>query len=150
MSRTSLQDTAIPLPNRSSVIYQQAALAIARSRRRGLHSYRNAWEAASAADLGGVGTDVLQWAREVIASCRRPFGIDYFDLALTVSEPARGLTSLTLKKARPILLYGEGIDDELAQALERARKKGDGVSPLRISAVLFSWGDAADAALPSR
>jgi hypothetical protein len=141
---------AIPPPARGSLLAQQTALAISRARRRGLHSYRNAWETGATTDLRTLGTDVLQWARDTLASCRRPFGIDYFDLALTVSEPARGLTSLTLRKARPILLYGEGIDAELAQALERARNKGDGVSPMRISAVLFSWGDAAHAALPAR
>jgi hypothetical protein len=83
---------------------------------------------------------ILAWCREVLASCRRPWGIDHFDLVLSWRhadyEPPR---RARLRGLRPADLYGP---DHLAARLMALL---GGAEAVHVAAGLFSWGDAAHA-----
>jgi hypothetical protein len=78
---------------------------------------------------------VTAWCRDTLAGCRRPHGVALFDL--TVTWPG-GKTDLAMLE--PSMLYGE------AELISRLRGLlPEGLS--EVSATLFSWGDAAFAAM---
>jgi hypothetical protein len=111
--------------------------------------YTQDWHFEVEAEAAHVAEVVLAWCRETLASCRRPFGIDYFDVAIAARDPLQGQrSSLSLSKQRPQLLYGPTFVDDLARLLMPA---GETAAPARlyVSAAIFSWGDAAHEALPS-
>jgi hypothetical protein len=91
---------------------------------------------------------IVEWCREVAARCRRPWGIDYFDLALAAHDTNGGVRSHRVLRLRPMDFYNETILRHLASVLPHRRAESDS-SPLRIAVALFSWGDAAHHALPS-
>ncbi|HXH22409.1 MAG TPA: hypothetical protein VNN10_10285 [Dehalococcoidia bacterium] len=93
---------------------------------------------------------ILDWARHTLAGCRRPYGIDHFDLTLAfAADSDRRVRSLAFDRLRPIDLYQEPFPERLASALV-SELTGLKASTLRVSAALFSWGEAAHAALPAR
>jgi hypothetical protein len=94
-----------------------------------------------------AGVQVLDWCREVIAGCRRPFGIDAFDLAVACRRSlAHNVQTLRFLRLRPTDLYSEGLPAQLAALLSREHSDG---SPVFVAAAIFSWGDAAHEALPA-
>jgi hypothetical protein len=94
-----------------------------------------------------AGAEVLDWCREVIAGCRRPFGIDAFDLAVACRRSvAHSVHSLRLLRLRPSDLYSDGLATQVAALLQQGHIEG---SPVIVAAAIFSWGDAAHEALPA-
>ena len=123
----------------------RVAKQVTRARQQRRHLYHGAWHFELASDQPHPSRAVLDWCREVIATCRRPFGIDYFDLAIQVREPGRGVVGrLSLVELRPLVLYAGSLEERLAALFERP-----GRPALHVSASIFSWGDAAHEALPA-
>jgi hypothetical protein len=120
---------------------RQAARRIAEARRNGQGVYAREWDE-HGLDAGALGEALLDWCREVIGACRRPFGIDQFDLALAYTDAA-GEPASRLYRLRPIDLYQGSLLEEL-MALAALTEP-----PRRLAAALFSWGDAAHEALPN-
>jgi hypothetical protein len=131
---------------------RQTARQIAQARDRGVGLYTRAWELPQAEgderELSPV-ESVLGWCRETLGRCRRPWGIDYFDLTIACSGPdALPVRSARFTRMRPIDLYQDGdIAAQIAALLIGAAAAGG--EQLRIAASLFSWGDATHAALPA-
>lgn len=91
---------------------------------------------------------VLEWCRDIVADCRRPFGIDYFDLAIACrSEDAGDISSERFLRLRPLDLYAEGFTAKLREWLSQSQRPSSG---LIIAAALFSWGEAAHQSLPAQ
>jgi hypothetical protein len=100
--------------------------------------------------VGSLVESILGWARQTLAGCRRPYGIDHFDLTLAFrAESEKRVRSLAFDRLRPIDLYQETFPERLASMLS-TELAGIRTSTLRVSAALFSWGEAAHAALPAR
>jgi hypothetical protein len=101
-------------------------------------------------EVGGLVDSILAWARHTLAGCRRPYGIDHFDLALAFrSEADRKVRSVAFDRLRPIDLYQEWFPERLASSITN-EVGGPAASALCVSAALFSWGEAAHYALPNR
>jgi hypothetical protein len=102
----------------------------------------SAHEASSAVD------QVLAWCREVVSNCRRPFGIEAFDLAVAcrLGGTSGGVDSHSFLRLRPVDLYTERLAKQLNAILVGSRLEE---SPVIIAAAIFSWGDAAHRALPT-
>ncbi len=123
---------------------------IAHSRRRGHGIRYQDWhlELPAAHDMSALVDSMLSWCKITLGNCRRPYGIDLFDLivAYRVEEDAR-TQSFRLDKLKPMALYEDSLPATLAHRLSQA------VTPwstkLYISAAVFSWGDAAHEALPA-
>jgi hypothetical protein len=99
-------------------------------------------------DATSAGDYVLSWCREVVANCRRPFGIDHFDLAVAC-RPAADSSVQTERflSLRPADLYSGRVATKLGLLLQNARRtSGDMI----IAAAVFSWGEAAHHSLPVR
>jgi hypothetical protein len=99
-----------------------------------------------------VSEDIVQalidWCRETAGLCRRPFGIDGFDLTIAAGKPERVLSRVCYDRLKPIAFYETTLSARiigLLAVVEREFRIGEDV---RLSAALFSWGDAAHAALP--
>jgi len=132
---------------------RQTAKQLARARRSGIGLYVRQWDLAlEAAEVEKAMTPVetvLTWCRETLGRCRRPWGIDYFDLAIDCTGPdGQPLRTARFSRIRPIELYqDEAITGQIAAALIGAAAVTG--APVRIAASLFSWGDAAFAAMPA-
>lgn len=114
------------------------------ARRTGRHVYVRDWdlppEGAHHAD------SIIEWCRHVLGQCRRPWGIDGFDLAVAVRTDEEKVVSHRFLRMRPKDLYGEDMPRQLASLF--LPRLADGRGPRRVAAALFSWGDAAHSALP--
>ena len=101
----------------------------------------------AAHEASSAGDQVLAWCREVIANCRRPFGIEAFDLAVACRlGDTSGVDSHRFLRLRPVDLYTERLAKQLNAILVGSRLEE---SPVIIAAAIFSWGDAAHRALPT-
>jgi hypothetical protein len=104
----------------------------------------------ASADLHGLAESVMLWARQTLAGCRRPYGIDHFDLTLAFrGESNAKIRSLAFDRLRPMDLYEEWFPERLASLIAK-ELAGARESALSVSAALFSWGEAAHLALPNR
>ncbi len=91
---------------------------------------------------------VVTWCRQTVGSSRRPWGIDRFDLALAYRHSGeQAVRSLRLPKLSPKDLYADTIANQLARFLHSHVSESRG--GIHIAAAIFSWGDAAHAALPA-
>jgi hypothetical protein len=91
---------------------------------------------------------MLRWCQDVLAGCRRPYGLDYFDLAIAMRCGDTGkVEQFTLNKLRPIELYQDSLTDRLTAMLNKAFASR-GLNTIHLSAGLFSWGEAVHQALP--
>jgi len=93
--------------------------------------------------------EVLNWCRVTLGTCRRPFGIDHFDVSIAVAVGGVAIQSLQYDRRRPQELYGDSslITDMASVIAASLADAGSGA--VHIAAALFSWGDAAHAALPA-
>lgn len=142
---------------------RQAATNIERARRLGhgvhLQEWEHEWQHNFAAPLAGeieaLVEPIIEWCRQTSAGCRRPWGIDYFDLAFACSlgslektpGPAR---SVSFRRLRPADLYDLGrLRGELAAFISELSHDAplDPVGHCHVAVALFSWGNAAHAAL---
>lgn len=102
----------------------------------------------AAHESGLAGERVLAWCREVVSNCRRPFGIEAFDLAVAYRlGDTSGVDSHCFLRLRPMDLYTERLAKQLNTMLVGSRRQE---SPVIIAAAIFSWGEAAHRALPTR
>ena len=108
--------------------------------------YEQRWVSTIESDLSAITDAIGSWCRQTIGNCRRPYGIDQFDLNLTFVVDATGGRQATFKGLRPQRLYEPTFEADL-QAIAARAGAAPGCS-LHVSAELFSWGDAADRALP--
>lgn len=85
------------------------------------------------------------WCRETLATCRRPLGINCFDLTLEIATRGRPARTIKLSRVDPGELWGPGhLEAGLAKVLATPTA---GPSGMNISATLFSWGEAAHRAV---
>jgi len=132
---------------------RQTAERLAAARRAGHGLYLREWcDEQQDASLIEV---ILSWCRETLGGCRRPWGIDQFDLTLACTTPSgEPVRRLSLRRLRITDLYhGDRLAGDLRTLLFGDREQGEsddrrGVV-LHVAAALFSWGDAAHAALPA-
>ena len=124
---------------------------IAHARRRGQGIKYQDWhlELPDASELHGLVESMVSWCKVTMGSCRRPYGIDLFDLVIAYRSEEDGRTnSFRLEKLRPMELYEEPLPQTLVERLTQALSHQP--SKLYVSAAFFSWGDAADRALPAQ
>ena len=113
----------------------QAGLRAARRDHRGLH--KGSWTLPAEAVPGHV----IAWTREVLATCRRPHGIALFDLTVALDDGGYPEV-LRWRRLEPEDLWND------QSPLNRLRTLiADSSTNLRVSASLFSWGDATHYAL---
>jgi hypothetical protein len=88
---------------------------------------------------------VLAWCHESLARMRKPYGLDYVTLVLAVVGPEnREVATLGFGVLRPQDFYGASdVSTRLRDVLGRWSSEGILTAPqsLKLSAVLFSWGD---------
>lgn len=111
------------------------------ARQRGEGVYTEEWSLSGETHHSAM-EPILDWCRSVAGRCRRPFGIDNFDLALAFrhgndSPPTSMMYRITARD-----LYDDSIIDQLKVFLFNQPAQ-----PAYVVAALFSWGDAAHAAL---
>jgi hypothetical protein len=138
-------------PESRQTLVHKASRGIASARRRGRNTYRSDWHFGIEAEARLISGSLLAWCRDTVACCRRPFGIDYFDLAIAiVDKQGARRDELSLNELRPGVLYdAASLEDKLVEYIER-RRRAFGEGAIHISTALFSWGDAAHEALPAR
>jgi hypothetical protein len=122
---------------------------VSEARRRGRSHFQKDWhtDAFKPSALEGLVESMVEWCRGAMAGCRRPYGIDFFDLIVTYRLDEDGKPrSFRLNRLEPMSLYQELLP---AQLLERFKHALTIEQPLKVhvSAAFFSWGDAAYKAL---
>jgi hypothetical protein len=123
---------------------RRAVEAMIKARRSGAGVYTYEWQFADATMLDAVAEPLLAWCRDTLSRTRRPWGIAHFDLALAVrGEHASRPRTLSLRRMDPVDLYP---GDVLVAQLRRLIEAEQAVA--HVAVALFSWGDAAHAALP--
>lgn len=124
------------------------AASMAAARRRGVGAYVHElhFPPESNASADGILESIVQWCKETVGETRRPCGIGEFDLVLALRRDDSETHSLSLKHMTPGELYTPaGLVDQLRHFLEM--HSVDAIA--QVSIALFSWGDAAHAALNS-
>lgn len=99
------------------------------------------------AEVQAIADSILTWCRESMAACRRPYGVDHFDLAIAVRD-GDDVRNVNFSKLRVKQLYEDDFSDQLRSLL--ALDPGATVRARHIAVGLFSWGDALHQALASQ
>jgi hypothetical protein len=132
-------------------VLRRSARKIAEARRRRQNLHVGDWRFSHDTQPHQAVDAVIGWCREVLASCPRPFGIDYFDFALALSHAGRdNVGSVSLQRLSPVSLYGEALHDQLSRLFDSHRDGRTPAQPVYVSAAIFSWGEAAHESLPAR
>jgi hypothetical protein len=125
------------------------------ARRTGAGAYLHEWHVAPgfAAGADALLESIIEWCRATLGATRRPWGINEFDLAIAVARDGDpSPRSLSLQRLSPAALYGElegpGAVLEAVRRLLDQREGEPGGAIVHVAIALFSWGDAAHAALP--
>lgn len=132
---------------------RRAARQMLTARREGLGLFLEEWqisaETLATGEDGGAAEAILDWCRQTIAHCRRPWGIDHFDLTLARSAGSAPVQTVRFRELRPIDLYaGSTLLGQLTAFLSGGDPASEaGAGAVKLAGALFSWGDAADAAL---
>ena len=127
----------------------QRYISDARRKGRGLRHKHWHTEDFQPSALEGLVDSMIAWCRGTMAHSRRPYGIDFFDLIVSYRFEKDGKArSFRLNKVRAMDLYQDLLHSNL---LERLAQAVTPEQPMKvyISAAFFSWGDAADKALPA-
>jgi hypothetical protein len=96
--------------------------------------------------LHEIAETIVSWCREQMSGTRKPYGVDQLTLAVACAVPAgTPIASATFGVFRPIDFHGEdGIASRVVAFVDGLAEQTDAPSsPLRLAAVLFSWGDVA-------
>jgi hypothetical protein len=121
---------------------------ISKSRKHG-HGLRcNDWhlQVGEIDDLVDLVEGLLSWCKLTLGVCRRPYGIDLFDLIVAFrTQNETRARSFAMDGLRPIELYEEDLPRRMLAQLSRALPETP--STLYVSAGFFSWGDAAHESL---
>ena len=115
----------------------------------GVGLYNRSWDLAgwAARERAGeaLASEVLDWCKETAASMRKPYGLDYMTLAISVIGPENGeIATANFGVLRPEDFYGDGVAErEVGEIVRRWESEGLLGSPQsrRLAVVLFSWGD---------
>jgi hypothetical protein len=113
----------------------------------GVGVYNGSWDLPDWRSKQGelLSDQVLAWCHESLARMRKPYGLDYVTLVLAVVGPEnQEVATLGFGVLRPQDFYGEGdVSIRLRDVLGRWSSEGVLTAPqsLKLSAVLFSWGD---------
>ena len=123
------------------------ARTIRAARDRGHGLYFHEWHRPSG-NFEGLSADVVEWCRHTLALCRRPMGIDHFDLTLTIEGHGPSRTH-RMGFLRPGQLYDDaGLPVALENVFTMLGDEGAD-SPVKVVAALLSWGDVAYVSMPS-
>jgi hypothetical protein len=92
---------------------------------------------------------MLTWCKTNLSTCRRPHGIDLFDLVVAFRDGSgSAIESFRLDRLKPLELYQDSLAELLQQKLNvMIHPKA---CELHVTAGFFSWGEAAHQALPPR
>lgn len=122
---------------------------ITNARLRGRSHFQKDWhtEEFKPSALDGLVESMVEWCRAAMANCRRPYGIDFFDLIVTyrLDENAKPRT-FRLNRLEPMSLYQDVLPTQLLARLKHALTTEEPLK-VHVSAGFFSWGDAAYKAL---
>jgi hypothetical protein len=113
----------------------------------GIGLYHNHWEL-QRQDEGGLRPEraskvTLEWCHQTMARMRRPYGLDYVTLALTLlDEENQEIARMGFGVLRPGDFYNEGTAvTRIEETVSAWRAAGDFEPASSLSAVMFSWGD---------
>jgi hypothetical protein len=108
----------------------------------GVGLYHTTWRLEQGASEA-IGNELIAWCRQVLGTMHRPYGVDSVSLALAaVAEGNRPLASANFAVLQPGDFYGGAIETEAREALRRWSDERIFERPaVRLSVVLFSWGD---------
>ena len=121
-----------------------------RSLRRAVHQalesgvglYHASWRLEQGAN-DRIANELLAWCRQVLGAMHRPYGVDSVSLAIAaVEEGNRPLASANFAMLHPADFYAGLIEAEARETLRRWAEDRIFEQPaVRLSVVLFSWGD---------
>ena len=123
---------------------------IAHARRKGHGLRYQDWhlELPDASQVNGLVETILSWCKLTLGNCRRPYGIDLFDLVVAYRADGEHRTgSFRLERLRPMELYQDPLPQTLLERLTQPLAPQP--ARLYVTAAFFSWGDAAHNALPA-
>jgi hypothetical protein len=123
--------------------FQRARLRrrLSHARRSGLGLFVQEWHFGHES-LEEAAETISSWLRETAGTCRRPWGIASFDLALATCDGQDVVRSTRLKQLHPSEFYAPGFAARLWAAVAPAHP-----GHWQASVALFSWGDAVYAAV---
>jgi hypothetical protein len=122
---------------------------IAAARLRGRSHFQKDWHTEDfvPSALDGLVESMVEWCRATTGTCRRPYGINFFDLIITYRLGEDGKSrSFRLNRLEPMALYQDSLPKHLLDKLLKAMTPEQPIK-VHISAGFFSWGDAAFKAL---
>jgi len=109
----------------------------------GIGLYNTCWALGDAFFVENAHAVILEWCREQMAEMRRPYGLDYVTLALTLlGEENEESARFSFGVLRPSDFYEDGpVPGKLETLVSEWRSEGHLDSSRWLSAVMFSWGD---------
>ena len=116
--------------------------AVQRALESGVGLYHTTWRVERSAADANAG-QLIAWCRQVLGSMHRPYGVDSVSLAIAaVGEGNRSLASANFAVLQPRDFYGGEIEAQAQETLGRwAEQRILDQPAVRLSVVLFSWGD---------
>jgi hypothetical protein len=96
---------------------------VAAARRRGRSHFHKHWHSADfhVSALDGLVEAMVDWCRTTMGACRRPYGIDFFDLTVSYRfEQDERPRSFRLNRLEPMALYQESLPKQLVDRLRKA------------------------------
>jgi hypothetical protein len=111
--------------------------------RAGVGVSERTWRLAGEGDGRTLAREMAGWARDEMATMRRPFGVDHVALALACRDDrGRVFCSASLGVVRPAAFYEGDAEARLAEALEGAWRLAEG-GEAEVLAALLRLGDIA-------
>lgn len=114
----------------------------------GVGLYNRSWDLAGTAaqgrDAETLAFDILGWCREAAANMRKPYGLDYMTMAISVIGPENGeVATANFGVLRPEDFYAGVAERQVGEIVLRWESEGLLRSPQsrELAVVLFSWGD---------
>jgi hypothetical protein len=114
----------------------------------GVGLYNRSWDLAGPAaedrEAEPLASEILSWCRETAANMRKPYGLDYMTMAISVIGPEDGeVATANFGILRPEDFYAGVAEREVGEIVLRWQSEGLLRSPQsrKVAVVLFSWGD---------
>ena len=108
----------------------------------GVGLYHTTWRIEPGAG-DAIAGQLIAWCREVLGSMHRPYGVDSVSLAIAaVADGGRPLASANFAVLQPSAFYDGAIEAEAQETIRNWAERRILEEPaVRLSVVLFSWGD---------